>query len=392
MASRKDSKGHVLKTGESQRKDGTYMYRYTDTRGKRQSVYAPNLLKLRDKEKTIQIDLNDGIDYAAGNTTVFKLVQRYFSLKNGLKKSTSQLYEQNIKAISGYDFVFKKIKDVKPSDAKQFVIDIHNDGKKTSTVRSMLNVVIPAFDMACDDDIIRKNPFNFSISEVLPNDKSERIPLTQSQQESLLKFVKETKRWSKYYDMINVMLGTGVRVSEYCGLTVDDIDFENRRIFVNKQQMYLNDNTMHIEKPKTEHGIRYIPITNTIYQSLKNLVERSQNNNRIHIVDGYHGFIALKPNGNMLLRTDINNALKHLKYAYNDEHPTTPIKRLTPHILRHTFCTNMVNAGMDIKSLQYLMGHANASITLNVYAHSSYDNASAQMFTLIDGGKYQVAM
>jgi len=156
--------------------------------------------------------------------------------------------------------------------------------------------------------------------------------------------------------------------------------------------MYLNDNTMHIEKPKTEHGIRYIPITNTIYQSLKSLVERSQNNNRIHIVDGYHGFIALKPNGNMLLRTDINNALKHLKYAYNDEHPTTPIKRLTPHILRHTFCTNMVNAGMDIKSLQYLMGHANASITLNVYAHSSYDNASAQMFTLIDGGKYQVAM
>ena len=62
MANRKDTKGRVLKAGESQRKDGIYMYRYIDIRGKRQSVYAGDLKELRDKEKSIQKDLDSGID------------------------------------------------------------------------------------------------------------------------------------------------------------------------------------------------------------------------------------------------------------------------------------------------------------------------------------------
>ena len=57
---------------------------------------------------------------------------------------------------------------------------------------------------------------------------------------------------------------------------------------------------------------------------------------------------------------------------------------LTPYCLRHTFCTNMANAGMDIKALQYVMGHSDASITLNVYAHASYDHAAEQMTRLVD--------
>ena len=48
--------------------------------------------------------------------------------------------------------------------------------------------------------------------------------------------------------------------------------------------------------------------------------------------------------------------------------------RVTPHVLRHTFCTNMQQAGIDVKSLQYLMGHSNVSVTLDVYTHSSFDS------------------
>lgn len=56
---------------------------------------------------------------------------------------------------------------------------------------------------------------------------------------------------------------------------------------------------------------------------------------------------------------------------------------LTPHVLRHTFCTNMANSGMDIKSLQYLMGHADVSLTLDVYAHSSYAQAANSMLSIV---------
>ena len=69
---------------------------------------------------------------------------------------------------------------------------------------------------------------------------------------------------------------------------------------------------------------------------------------------------------------------------YSEVHPEEPLPHITPHVFRHTFCTNMANAGMDIKSLQYVMGHSDAGITLNVYTHASYDRAAEQMSKLID--------
>lgn len=78
---RKDNKGRILRTGESQRKDLIYQYRYTDIRGKRQTIYSSDLKELREKEKTIQKQLDDGIDYAAGKITVLALLERYISFK-----------------------------------------------------------------------------------------------------------------------------------------------------------------------------------------------------------------------------------------------------------------------------------------------------------------------
>ena len=173
-----------------------------------------------------------------------------------------------------------------------------------------------------------------------------------------------------------------MRVGEFCGLTVDDIDFENRKIIINKQLVRGIDKKLYIEAPKSNRGVRSIPITPRIYNSLKNLVEKSQQNNIINMVDGYCGFIALKSNNTMATAPDIAMMIKRLKQAYNDTHPAEPIKMLTPHVLRHTFCTNMANSGMDIKSLQYLMGHADVSMTLDVYAHSSYDQAANSMLSI----------
>ena len=82
---RKDSKGRVLKDGESQRANGTYDYRYTDIHKKRRCIYAKSLTELRKKEEELWRDLADGIDYAAGEMTVADLVDRYMNLKRGLK-------------------------------------------------------------------------------------------------------------------------------------------------------------------------------------------------------------------------------------------------------------------------------------------------------------------
>lgn len=78
---RKDNKGRISKTGESQRKDLIYQYCYTDIHGKRQTIYSSDLKELREKEKIIQKQLDDEIDYAAGEVTVIALLEHYISLK-----------------------------------------------------------------------------------------------------------------------------------------------------------------------------------------------------------------------------------------------------------------------------------------------------------------------
>lgn len=89
---RKDKNGRVLKTGENQRKNGTYDYRYTDPHGKVRCVYAKTLESLREKEAAIQRDLADGIDYAAGEMTVSALVDRYMGLKRDIGHNTLRAY------------------------------------------------------------------------------------------------------------------------------------------------------------------------------------------------------------------------------------------------------------------------------------------------------------
>ena len=289
MANRKDAKGRVLKAGESQRKDGSYMYRYTDIRGERRSVYAPDLKKLREKEQIIQKDLNAGIDYRAGNVTVIELVQRYLGLKKNLRKSTLESYSVHLERLASIDFAYMKIRDVKRSDVQKMLADLNAKGLKTGTIKGTMSIVRPAFQMAYEEDIIRKDPFSAKVFECLPNDKTKREPLTPYQQKSLLEFTRCNTPWNKYYDLINVLLGTGMRVGEFCGLTVDDIDFENRRISINKQIAFGTDRKIYVEAPKTDSGVRFIPIIPQIYCSLKNLIEKSQQSNVINIIDGYHG-------------------------------------------------------------------------------------------------------
>ena len=126
---RKDSKNRVLRAGESQRKDGTYMYRYTDITGKRVCVYARTLEDLRVKEQTIQKELNDGIDYAAGKATTIDLVERYVSLKQGARYSTKVLYDYILGILRNEDFGYRQIREIKQSDVQAWVIKLHQDGR-----------------------------------------------------------------------------------------------------------------------------------------------------------------------------------------------------------------------------------------------------------------------
>ncbi len=149
---RKDNKGRILRTGESQRKDLIYQYRYTDIRGKRQTVYSSDLKELREKEKEIQKQLDEGIDYAAGKVTVVALLERYISLKQGVRYNTKVGYNFVLNLVKKEDFGNRQIRDIKVSDAQQWIMKLHDDGKGYSTLTSVRGVVKPAFQMAYNEE------------------------------------------------------------------------------------------------------------------------------------------------------------------------------------------------------------------------------------------------
>lgn len=367
---RKDRNGRVLKTGENQRKNGTYDYRYTDSHGKVRCIYAKTLEDLRKKEAAIQRDLADGIDYAAGEISVADLVDRYMSLKRDIGHNTKRAYGTVINRIKESEFGQMKVRNVKLSDAKRFYIDLHDTGSKRNTISIYHSVLRPTFEMAVDDDMIRKNPFKFKVADIIPDDAVKRTALTKQQQENYLRFIQENGQ-DNYYDDIIILMGTGLRVSELYGLTKKDVDFKKRLIFIDHQLCRTAEKPYFVKSPKTSSGVRCIPMSDVVYMALKRVVANRQPPTVELLVDGYSGFLFLDKAGMPKVAMHLENYMrgmqKKMERIYGKSFP-----RVTPHVLRHTFCTNMQRAGIDVKSLQYLMGHSNVSVTLDVYTHVDF--------------------
>lgn len=372
---RKDKKGRVLKSGESQRSDLTYQYRYVDLQGNRRYAYARTLIELREKEKDIQRDLDDGIDYSLGDMTVIDLVSRYMNLKRGLKENSRRAYSSAFNKIANDPFGQRKIKDVKLSEAKTWLVKLHDSGMKQNTISVVQNLLRPSFEMAVEDDMIRKNPFKFKLSEIIPNDAYVRDALTKTQQKQYLEFIQEYGN-DNYYDDIIILLGTGLRISELYGLTISDVDFERRCIHIERQLCRTADKPYFIETPKTKAGIRTIPMSDEVYFAFKNVLRNRDTKGIEKMIDGHIGFVFLDKSGMPKVGMHIENYMRNMHRKYVNLFGHT-LPSITPHVLRHTFCTNMQRAGIDVKSLQYLMGHSNVSVTLDVYTHSDYESVEA---------------
>ena len=371
---RKDKKGRVLRTGESQRKDLIYQYRYTDIRGKRQTIYSSDLKELREKEKEIQAWVDEGLDYAAGNVTVTQLVERYISIKQGVRYNTKVGYSFVLGLIKKERFGNRVIRDIKVSDAQQWMIKLQQDGKGYSTLTSVRGVLKPAFQMAYNEDVIRRNPFDFKLTDVVVNDSKKRIAMTEEQQELWMGYIKEDSTYSKYYDEFVVLLETGMRVSEFCGLTVDDVDLERNVVRVEHQLLYYAGK-LFIEAPKTKQGVRTIPMSAKAKEAFEHMIAIRPRLDKEPVVDGYSGFFQITPYGKPRRTPSVEANLKKIIMKYNESHPQDTLPLITPHSLRHMFCTRLVLSGMNLKAIQYIMGHKKMEMTLELYSHMNEKNA-----------------
>ncbi|WP_318709140.1 site-specific integrase [Candidatus Acetatifactor stercoripullorum] len=389
---RRDNKGRKLFNGESQRKDGKYEYKYQDAWGKRKTVYSWKLtptdrvpagkrddISLREKIKQIQKDLNSNITPDGGNFTVLELVEKYISQKTGVRHNTRSNYNFVVNVIKKEAFGQKRIDKIKVSDAKEWLIKMQQiDGRGYSSIHTIRGVVRPAFQMAVDDDLLVKNPFEFQLNTVVVNDSVTREAITRQQERDFLEFVKNDKHFCKYYDGIYILFKTGLRISEFVGLTKKNLDFENNRIIVDHQLQRTRDMKYIIEDTKTESGERMVPMTPEVKEAFQRILANRKNPKVEPMVDGYSGFLYLDKNGRPMVALHWEKYFQHIREKYNKIY-RVQMPKVTPHVCRHTFCSNMAKSGMNPKTLQYIMGHSDISVTLNVYTHLNYDDAEEEM-------------
>lgn len=388
---RRDNRNRVLRNGESQRPDGRYQFKYQDNDGKVKFVYSWRLdkndrtpagkkreLSLREKEKQIEHDLFDRIVPNGGNITVLELVKKYVSLKTGVRHNTKANYNFVINIIAKESFGRMRIDKVHLSDAKAWLIKLQKDGRGYSTIHSIRGVVRPAFQMAVEDDLIRKNPFAFELATVVVNDSVTREAITRAQEREFLRFIQEDKHFCKYYDGIYILFNTGLRISEFCGLTVGDIDFKEMRINIDHQLQRKRNMEYVIEDTKTSSGTRFVPMTPEVADCFRRILAKRARPKVEPMVDGYTGFLFLDKNGMPMVALHWEKYFKHILDKYNSIYKVQ-LPKITPHVCRHTFCSKMAKSGMNPKTLQYIMGHSDISVTLNTYSHVGFEDAKEEL-------------
>ena len=390
---RRDNKGRILRTGESQRADGRYMYKYVNRAGETKVVYSWKLvatdrvpkgkrddLSLREKEREIQRDLEDGIDTKGKKMTLCELYAKKTAQRINVKKNTLAGRKYLMDALKQDKLGSRSIDSIKPSDAKEWAVRMKEKGYGFKTISNYKRSLKASFYMAIEDDYVRKNPFDFQLSEVIDDDSESRQALSEEQEEKLLSFLQYDAVYQKYYDDVLILLKTGLRISELCGLTVQDLDFENHTLNID-HQLLRNQEGYYIETPKTKCGIRKVPMSEEAGKAFQRVLKRKKTGKGI-VIDGYRNFLFLNQKGMPMTACYYTSTLRNIVKKYNKYHDE-PLPKITPHILRHTFCTRLAQKNMNPKNLQYIMGHSSIMITLNLYAHASQTGANIEMRSLI---------
>ena len=391
---RRDSRNRVLRTGESQRKDGRYLYKYVDADGKPQSVYSWKLvatdklpagkrdcIALRDKEREIQRSLADGISTAGRKMTVCGLYDKYTALKGNVKRSTRESRQFVAGVLHADTLGARDIGSVKPSDAQEWAVRMKEKGYSYRLINNIKRSLKASFAIAVSDGWVRKNPFDFTLNAVISNDTQARQALTEEQEQAFLQFLQSSPVYRRYYDEILILLKTGLRISEFCGLTVDDIDFADGIINIDHQLLWETNKGRYIDTPKSKSSIRKVPMSEQARKAFERVIAW-RGEPEPYTVDGYSGFLFVSESGKPYLADHYQTVLRRAVQRYNRTH-AEQLPKISPHVLRHTFCTRLANKNINPKSLQYIMGHADINITLNLYAHVSLDAVKAEVVKLI---------
>ena len=283
----------------------------------------------------------------------------------------------------------KKIAAIKFSDVLQFYQHLLKDKEmQINTLETIHTVLHPTFQLAVRDDIIRNNPSDGVMAQIKKQpgrNHGVRHALTLEQQRAFINYIENNPTYYRWTSLFKFLLGTGCRIGEAIGIRWEDVNFEKRIISINHSLVYYSREfkehpmcTFSISLPKTEAGIRFIPMMDAVYDALRaELADQQENGFNETEIDGMKGFIFMNRFGYVHNPQSINRAIKRIYESYNAEEVVNASKQhrepvLIPHFschhLRHTFCSRFCENETNLKVIQSIMGHANIETTMDIYA------------------------
>lgn len=361
-----------------------FEYRYRDKYGKNRVVSSYLLSpddqlpkgkrsgkSLREKEAEINACLSENLDIDGSRTTLVELVESYLNnlyCKKNLSYNTKLGYSVTLNTLRQYSISCMEIKDIRQEHCEKW----YSDMKKTyrgSTIQTQISLIKRSFEYAVDHEYILRNPFRNIVACKTDSKKIEAISYYDMKR--FLDFCRNDSRSSHCYDLINILFWTGLRVSELCGLTIDDIDFETKAIRVERQLLCINK-THIVVNTKTVSGKRFVPMLNSVYDSFRTVIDTRYLKGDLEPVcydqqgNAYSGFVFLATRSRKtIVRSHVEEYLRNCIKRFNNTHKDDPIRKFEPHVCRHTFATNM--QGLPPKTLQYILGHSNIQTTMNHY-------------------------
>lgn len=361
----KDLKGKELGKGISQRKDGYYTARFRNRDGKDVQKYFKKLQDCRNWIAEARFQDEHGGIYAMQDMTVNAWAEYWLEniKKPNVKLQTYNGYREKLNLYILPVIGRMLLGEVSPIHCQDILNRMEAKNLSSSSIALARIVMAMLFRDAVDSEMIIRSPVKRSVrSKGIP--REEKTVLSREQQKNFLKYAESTR----YYNQFALILQTGLRCAELNGLKWEDINFEKRTVHVQRNLNYINKNGTYKWEPgppKTSSGNRIIPLTDEAVKILLDQKEKCRAHKLVNM--DFAGYVFMNSKAKPITNKEYNIALERISVK------ARIVNHITMHCLRHTFATRCAESGVSPKTLQYVLGHSDIKVTMELYVHATQE-------------------